>query len=94
MTTHRVENPVILLDMDEVLTDFVGAACKIHGVSKEDLEQHWNPGEWSITKPMNRLKGNDVINLTDYDMEKFLWKPINNNSEFWASKASLDWAHL
>lgn len=51
------------LDMDGVLTDFVGAACAIHGASVPDP---WPIGAW------------DVAPLLDMNASAF-WKPLQHD---------------
>lgn len=38
----------IFLDLDDVLVDFTGEACKLHGVDYEELKTRWAPGSWGI----------------------------------------------
>ena len=38
----------ILLDLDEVLADFVDGACRLIGVTEEQLWERHAPGQWSI----------------------------------------------
>lgn len=72
--------PIILLDMDEVLADFVGGALRTHGWTRERLEQVWPVGTWSIVEPMG---------LT---VEEF-WQPIDVLGEaFWLGLQPLPWA--
>lgn len=71
--------PVIFCDMDEVLSDFVGGACKVHGITREELESKRPPGTWAIEQ---------FIGLTT---EEF-WKPINALGErFWTELEPLPW---
>lgn len=70
----------ILLDLDEVLADFVGGALRVHGWTRERLETVWRPGTWSIVEPMG---------LTP---EAF-WEPINAMGDaFWLGLQPLPWA--
>jgi 5'(3')-deoxyribonucleotidase len=72
----------ILLDMDEVLTDFVGAALREHGWTRRQLEKVWTPGTWSIVEPMEMTQ------------EQF-WKPIRAaGTDFWAHMGQTVWSDL
>lgn len=46
----------ILIDMDEVLTDFVGAALSLWGKDRETVESFWVPGEWDCLPALNRSR--------------------------------------
>lgn len=70
----------ILLDMDEVLVDFVGGALRAHGWSRYDFYKRHTPGSWAIERTMG---------LT----AKQLWEPINAAGEqFWLDLEPLLWA--
>lgn len=75
----------ILLDLDEVLADFVGGAARAWGLKTEQLLQHWRPGRWDIIPPMSAALG---ISLT----ETQFWQPMNGRTEFWAGLEVLPWA--
>jgi len=69
----------LLLDMDEVLVDFAGAAARLHGWSRPALEAVWPVGQWSIVEPMG---------LT---VEQF-WAPIQQAGEaFWTGLQPQPW---
>jgi len=70
----------IILDMDEVLTDFVGGALKIHGWQRKDFEKIHPKGKWSM------------IETLGLSVEEF-WEPIHyEGSAFWANLELLPWA--
>ena len=70
---------VVLLDLDEVLADFVGGALAAHRWTRERLNTVWQPGQWSIVEPMG---------LT---VQQF-WAPINNAGEkFWIELQPTPW---
>ena len=72
---------IVLLDMDEVLADFVGGALAVHGWTRKQLEAVWPAGRWSIVEPMG---------LT----EREFWLPINaTGSAFWSNLAQTPWFH-
>ena len=74
-----MKNLRILLDVDEVLADFVGGALRAHGWTREQLEAVWPAGTWSIVEPMG---------LT---VEEF-WRPIHAAGEsFWTSLDRHPW---
>jgi 5'(3')-deoxyribonucleotidase len=66
--------------MDEVLVDFVGGALRIHGWTRQRLEQVRPPGSWSIVEPMGMTPAQ-------------FWRPINAAGEsFWLGLQLLPWA--
>ncbi len=70
----------ILLDMDEVLVDFVGGALAIHGWTREQFEAKRPREHWDMTGPM------DLTN-------KQFWAPIHDAGEkFWIDLQPLPWA--
>lgn len=70
----------LLLDMDEVLVDFIQGACEAHGVTRKYLETRRPFGAWSIQGPLG-------LN------EDQFWVPINAmGAKFWEDLNSLPWA--
>lgn len=69
----------ILLDMDEVLVDFVSAAIALHGQDRETVYARWKPGKWSMTEPLQ---------LTP---DQF-WEPIHRaGADFWVNLEPKPW---
>lgn len=67
----------IFLDMDGVLTDFVGASLQLHG--RADAMQNWPLGERDIAKVLN-------ISRTQY------WRVIDEQgADFWAALEPFPW---
>src|SRR3990167_3346895 len=72
-----MKNLVVLIDMDEVLADFVGGACQVHGVTKAELHAIQEPGRWDISHPIGTIIRRE---LSDDDF----WEPIHAaGEEFW-----------
>lgn len=72
---------ILFIDMDEVLVDFTGGACKIHGITRKQLEELRQPGQWDIVAAMG---------LSNQEF----WDPINQaGEEFWAELDPLWWAY-
>lgn len=71
----------ILLDMDEVLVDFVGGALKAHDWTQKRFERVHRLGEWSAASAMGMT-------------EEEFWRPINAEGEkFWLQLHPLPWIH-
>lgn len=69
----------VLLDMDEVLCDFVGGALDVHCWSKAELVAKHRKGKWNIVP---------ALGLTE---EEF-WRPILLEGErFWSGLAPTPW---
>jgi 5'(3')-deoxyribonucleotidase len=69
----------VILDLDEVLADFVGAACFTHGTSVEKLWDVWEPGEWDMSKPLG-ISSNEF------------WREIRlEGSDFWENLSPTPW---
>lgn len=79
----------IFVDLDEVLVDFVGAACREWGTTKEQVVKHWTPGVWGIEPFLGKTlgRGEDAPLTT----EEF-WTRINGKVEFWEQLQPLPWA--
>lgn len=73
----------LFIDIDEVLADFVGGACKAHGVPLELMRAHQVPGTWDISKALRHAKN---VPAHKWDMDAF-WQPMRT-TEFWQS---LNW---
>lgn len=77
----------IILDLDDVLVDFVGGVCKLLGITKQDLEKHWTPGNWDIVPSLSK-----AIGMLDTFKEKQFWEAINDGGEqFWLELEELPW---
>lgn len=78
--------PVILLDMDEVLVDFVGGVYRMWGVSREEVEALRTPGEWCVLEPLEKAV-NQTLGIDGF------WDAIHAvGSEFWEALDPLPWA--
>lgn len=76
----------ILLDLDEVLVDFIGGAIGLHGSSLEEVLPHWPPGYWSVVPALGKALSRE---LTDEDF----WRPITDKGrEFWLGLLTHPWA--
>ena len=74
------ETPIVFCDLDEVITDFTGAAIRLHGWTKDQLEEAREPGVWEIPGPMG---------LTPNEF----WEPIHQQGpSFWQELEFLPWA--
>lgn len=74
----------ILLDMDELLSDFVGGACGLYGKTKEDVYRYWTPGRWEMDEPLSRATGEPVT------IDSF-WRKIDETPGFWHYLPELPW---
>lgn len=77
----------ILLDLDEVLADFVGGAAKVWGTTKEELEKVWVLGTWHMDPALATVLGKTVA-----EMEDEFWGPIDGHPEFWSELEPLPWS--
>jgi 5'(3')-deoxyribonucleotidase len=69
----------IILDMDEVLVDFVGGMARHHGTTRQKLRQKQKPGVWE----MHRTLGISANTM---------WRPIYKSGlAFWLTLEPLPW---
>lgn len=69
----------VLVDMDEVLCDFISGACRIHGTTKDRLHEEVRPGTWDISGPLGTIIGRRLH-------PDAFWSPIHLAGEgFWTS---------
>lgn len=74
------EKPVILLDMDGVLADFPAGVAPLFGLTPEELEAVWKPGEWNLCPTLG-------VSMNDF------WKRITEAGErFWLDLLPMPWA--
>lgn len=80
----KLKNPIILLDIDGVLADFVGSAFKAHGKTAD--EYHTTLRNW----PHGVTWMNEIWKM---ELQDF-WDKINAlEEEFWASMPEYMYAH-
>lgn len=72
----------ILLDLDEVLCDFVGGVCNYWAITQDALLPHWEPGSWDIVSPLGRTLVNHRRRLTPITTQEF-WNTLRWNATFW-----------
>ncbi len=72
----------ILLDMDEVLVDFVGGVCKRWGTTPAQVLPYWTVGEWNIIPPLSSaLAAKEGVKVCI--TEKEFWELIEGDEQFW-----------
>ncbi len=80
--------PTILIDMDEVLVDFIGGAAKALGLSREAVMNERKVNEWSITRALRVL-----LDEPEFNDDK-MWDVINGvGVGFWEELEPLPWIH-
>lgn len=79
---------IIYMDMDEVFSDFVGAAARVHGFTPEEVrESYYRLKSWDMTTVLTELLGRPVSH-TEF------WRPIHDLGEsFWVRLDPLPWFH-
>ena len=80
-----------MLDMDEVLTDFVGGVCRLWGVTKPALEATWPVGTWGMVAPLQALTSFSQ-EKTPAGQERDFWLRIEGCPGFWEGLETLPWA--
>jgi 5'(3')-deoxyribonucleotidase len=78
--------PRVLLDLDCVLADFIGAACRAHGVCWAAVEPHAPVGRYGITPAIGKALGRDPFTEAEF------WSRINGHWDFWCGMDRLPWA--
>lgn len=77
--TAKIPIGTVLLDMDGVLTDFVGAAITAHGKRPEAVLAQWPPNTHWLHEVLK-------VDLTEF------WRPLNAQGEsFWRNLPSYRW---
>lgn len=79
----------IVLDLDEVLADFVGEACRWWGVDPDAVLQHWVPETFDIVGPLGAALGRGPDSADPFTPEEF-WRKLNC-VQFWAELPQLPW---
>jgi 5'(3')-deoxyribonucleotidase len=78
--------PIIYVDMDEVLSDFIGGACKAFNVTREEIEEHRENNEWTILPALTKATGIPFKPIE-------FWSVIHARGvEFWEDLEVLPWA--
>lgn len=77
----------ILLDLDCVLADFIGAACRVHGFTVQEVRRFHPLGHYGLDLPLGLAKGLG----RGMTAEEF-WEPINRGPGFWEGLKPLPWA--
>jgi 5'(3')-deoxyribonucleotidase len=68
----------VILDLDEVLADFVGGMLRLHGVTPSQHRERMQPGEWGVEKAL-QISANEM------------WQSIHQNHGFWFSLNKTPW---
>jgi 5'(3')-deoxyribonucleotidase len=81
----------ILLDMDDVLVDFVGGAAALWGLTTAELLPHWDLGVWDCVPPLGRaLHARECTHPDGMGMTEF-WRRLDANPYFWDNLRPLPW---
>lgn len=85
----------VLIDLDEVLADFIGGASKLWGVRyRSDLEKCWPIGIWDMVPPLDRCVSQDKSRWYIEVNEKTFWERIELEGEkFWTTLPALPWCY-
>lgn len=95
-----MKRPLILLDMDEVLADFVGGACTFYGSSYQSVLPYWEEGKWDLVPPLNaalRAAGREFAGPDGAEApaltEEAFWRGLDEREDFWLGLAEKPWFH-
>lgn len=80
----------VLIDLDEVLTDFVGGALAAWGTSREEVLNYWSAGDWHILPPLNAALGRGDHPLPPPLTTDQFWARLAG-PEFWQGLQPLPW---
>lgn len=81
----------ILLDMDDVLVDFVDGAAALWGLTTEDLLPHWDLGVWDCVPPLGKaLHARDGDHPDGMSVADF-WARVGAQAYFWDNLRPLPW---
>lgn len=78
----------LFLDMDDVLCDFTGAACRAWGLTPEQAAFIELRDEWSMVSAVSRALGRPAGKPL---AEPEFWQPIRGRADFWAGLEPLPW---
>jgi hypothetical protein len=84
----------ILLDLDEVLGDFVGAACRLYGCTYEEILSHWERGDRNCVPPLSKTLTEKTGRLGEalpLSVVEFNRKVEEAGEAFWALILPLPW---
>lgn len=93
------KKPRILIDMDEVLCDFTGGACRLWGITREQLDAQRQPGDWCIVSALSkaiheidpRWASVPLDTRPQLSLQHF-WTAIQEKGEaFWTELDELHW---
>lgn len=80
-----------LLDMDEVLTDFVGGAAELWGVSREAVVEYWEASKWDMVPPLSKALGrSETMSDTEF-WDRLKTCPNTGSEPFWLGLKPLPW---
>ncbi len=72
----------ILVDMDEILVQFVEGACERWGTTVDRIIPYWPVGEWNMIPPLSKSLGREVGSKWEITDKKF-WDKIEGDEQFW-----------
>ncbi len=85
---------VLLVDMDEVFSDFVGGACKVHGVDPEFVKRYRVTFKtWEIVTAIESYKNRGSDNKVVFTQKDFWAKILVYEYMFWKTLNPLPWAY-
>lgn len=79
----------VFVDLDDVLVDFTGAACRLHGIDEQELRTVQRElRAWNMVPCIQKLTGREEFRLSDF------WAPIHQaGADFWENLEPLPWAN-
>lgn len=70
----------ILVDMDEVLVEFINGYLALWGLTRADVLPYWQNGEWSVLPALGKALGREE----PVPWPEF-WGKIDGNIDFWVN---------
>ena len=80
-----------LIDMDEVLTDFVGGAAELWGLARGQVQAHWEAGKWDMVPPLSKALGRPSPMSNNEFWDRLKTCPSTGSEPFWTGLRPLPW---